>query len=183
MFSELKKATPEDSAVVSAQLGGKKANLYAVAARCKYNYPAIAVFNPFGEDGDINAGFLSTPIWLTCPYLNDKLHDFESLGYITSITDLLASDQEIFSMMKEAHAHYYFLRKELFRMCTGKAPGDEVIKYMDKGIGGMINVASLKCLHLHYSHYRFCSYNVAGMIASKLIGDDTSCQDCRCSQL
>ena len=180
MLSELITPTKSDLSVISHQLGAKNGEPYAVAERCRHGFPSIVVFSPFSHDGTLNHGFLSTPVWLSCPYLNEKIHHFETGGYIHSITDLLISDQEIFSMMKEAHAHYYFLRKELFRMCSGESPSNEYIRFMDKGIGGMVNVESLKCLHLHYSHYKFCSYNVAGMIASKLIGEDIFCQNRRC---
>lgn len=183
ILSTLEKAKPSDEKIISRQLRSSRARVYAIAKRCRYGFPSVAVFNCFNSEGKLDPGLLSTPLWLTCPYLNEKIHSFETEGYISSITYLISSDREIHGMMMDAHAHYYFFRKELYRSCSGKSPGDEIIRFMDKGIGGMTEEYGIKCLHLHYSHFHFCSYNVAGMIISKLLKGDVNCQDCRCREL
>lgn len=182
MMSDVERARGADERCVERQLGNERTRVWGIARRCPHGFPSIVVLNCMDKAGKLDPGVLATPLYLTCPYLNERIHAFETGGYVSSIAYLISSDREIHGMMMDSHAHYYFFRKEVYRACAGKTPGDEVIRFLDKGIGGMSDIYGLKCLHLHYSHYAFCSYNVAGMIVARLLGGDIACADRRCER-
>lgn len=127
--------------------------------------------------GKLNFIAFSTPLWLTCPWLNDKIHRLEDVGCIKKIECLIQNDEGFLEAMRKAHVHYALLRKKLYLQFVGDLdyiePND---KLMSSGVGGIKMYDTIKCLHLHYAHYSIYPENYVGKITSVLLGKETHCR-------
>jgi hypothetical protein len=176
----------KDLASLKFQLNSEKINLNRVIRRCPHGYPLLILLNPViytDSDGikKISYESLSNLIWLTCPFLNDKIHKLETGGSIRKISDFINSDRTMFTMMKDAHTKNYYLRKKMIEKVIVDFPEAVIDKHIvDSGIGGIRDIAYLKCLHLHYAHYLICDENIAGKIVSHLINGESSCKKVMC---
>ncbi|MCP4137984.1 MAG: DUF501 domain-containing protein [bacterium] len=176
-----------DITVITSQLNTARVSLAGIIKRCIHGFPSVILLHPVrnpevqeGEE-ELNYMAISTLIWLTCPFLNDRIHSLESKGYIDKITDLINDDRTFQSMMKDAHAHYGFLRKNIYRHFFGAVSSLDYNRIVfNTGIGGIQDIDTLKCLHLHYSHYMICKENCAGKITSKLLGGKIYCEKGNC---
>jgi hypothetical protein len=182
--------TEEDIEIIKKQLNIDDIRLTGVVERCKWGFPSIIILHPFqkpetcGPDRKrLNHASISSLIWLTCPYLNDRIHRLESDGFIKKITVLMHSNRDYIDSMRFAHAHYFFLRKNIYRHFLGEISTlEENMGLFNAGIGGTNNTDTIKCLHLHYAHFRLCDRNFAGRTTSMLLNDDKYCDDCRCGE-
>jgi hypothetical protein len=189
MSYSAEKLTEQDRDVLSVQISRIPENP-RIIKRCVYGYPSIIIIDSMDSDSDINKESdkslfesfqaVSDVLWLTCPYLNEKIHYIESNGYIKKIQDYIFSDRRSKSMMNSAHAHFYYLRKNIFGIKIKKNRIDELKKIAGFGIGGMEKFHSIKCLHMHYAHYIFCDKNIAGMMTAMLLKKNISCDSARC---
>ncbi len=185
-----KEYSEEDIEIIKGQLNTGDIKLTGIAERCKWSYPSIIILYPFrkeenGEDEkkDVNQTSISTLVWLTCPYLNERIHRLESDGYIKKIGVLIHSEREYVESMRFAHAHYYYLRKNVYRYFLGDVTSlDDNTRLFNTGIGGINNIDTIKCLHLHYAHFKICERNLTGKITSMLLNHDIYCDDRRCGR-
>ena len=149
-----------DKNVIKWQLNTDCVNMTGIVRKCIYGYPSIILLNPvesIAQNGKKKLNFMaiSNPLWLTCPFLNKKIHEFESIGYINKITNLINSDRSLIELMKNAHANYYYLRRNLYAGEFGEISSLEFnTKILNTGIGGIREINNIKCLHQHYSHYQ-----------------------------
>ncbi len=176
-----------DIEVLQCQLERDFVNPADILERCVWGFPRLILLNPLIRDRetkDLHVDFqaLSNLIWLTCPYLNTEIHEIESHGYIDRIEDFIQSDRELETRMKNAHAHYYHLRKSLFRNYMGNISSLELNDIFNSGIGGITEIDHIKCLHIHYAHYRLCDDNVAGLITEHLLEGKLNCRRGRCRE-
>jgi hypothetical protein len=175
-----------DINVIKWQLNTDCVNMSGIVRKCIYGYPAIillspAEYKPESSSKKLNFMALSNPLWLTCPYLNKKVHEFESAGYIKKITNLIRSDRALVELMKNAHANYYFLRRNLYSMEFGEISSLEFSsKVLHAGIGGIKEIDNIKCLHQHYSHFQVCDDNIPGRIVFNLLNGITYCRERLC---
>jgi hypothetical protein len=183
----LREFDKNDIDVIKWQLNCKTLNNMAgVVYKCVHGYPAVILFNPYDFDEQtgskkINYMSVSNPLWLTCPYLNRRIHDLESDGYIKRISSFLSSERIILDTMKNAHAHYYYLRRKLYSKTFGEISSlDFNNKILHTGIGGISDIKNLKCLHQHYSHFLVCSENVAGRVVHNLLNGINYCRERLC---
>ena len=125
---------------------------------------------------------ISNIIWLTCPYLNDRIHELENLSYIKKIQSIIQNDSLFREMMRRAHANYYFIRNIIFRKYAESILEKEDIDLSKSGIGGLRDLNTVKCLHLHYCH--FCQYkeNIAGHITYHLLREKVVCDNKFCQK-
>ncbi len=115
------------------------------------------------------------------PFLNKKIHEFESYGYIKKVTSFVNSDRVLVDFMKNAHANYYYLRRNLYSRFFGDiSPLEFNNKILTCGIGGIKEIGNIKCLHQHYSHYQICSDNVVGRIVHNLLNGINYCRERLC---
>ncbi|MBN1500893.1 MAG: DUF501 domain-containing protein [Spirochaetes bacterium] len=177
--------SPEDAVVLKKQLNTSELYVFGIAKRCIYGYPSIAVLNPVFDDSEktINYTALKNTLWLTCPFLNRKIHTLEGEGNISKIQSFLNSDREFLGKMQDANAHYYFFRKEVYFESSRLEFNDSLAESFNSGVGGIKDVSSIKCLHMHYAHYQFCSSNLAGHITELMLNNEISCNEelCKCS--
>lgn len=175
-----------DLNVIKWQLNTDCVNMTGIVRKCIYGYPAIILLNPIDHGGvstgkKLNFMALSNPLWLTCPFLNKKIHEFESFGYIKKITALIRSDRNLTELMKNAHANYYYLRKNLYAKEFGEISSIEFNnKILNSGIGGIKDIDNIKCLHQHYSHFQICDDNVAGRVIHNLLNGINYCRERLC---
>ncbi len=178
------KPSKKDLEIISKQLQLKNMNIQensiiGIAQRCVYGCPKIVVISPIYECNNLPS-FIANPIWLSCPYINEKIHKIEDNGFIKKITDFINSDRAQIDSMSDAHAHFYFFRKKIYRWAAFTNYPEEMIPLFNKGIGGLSSAVYLKCLHMHYAHYQFCSSNLAGHVTTALLNFDTVCSNGKC---
>lgn len=180
-----------DVEIIKKQLKSDSVSVDEVISRCAHGYPAVIVLDPVHQKNTqnqnkkitpVDPGALSNVIWLTCPYLNEKIHDIESEGYIKKINDFINKDNMLDSMMNNAQAHYYYLRKRIYYKNFKKPENSNInIEILKSGIGGSKKADYLKCLHMHFAHYTICSNNVAGKIVYFLLQGKTACSEVMCA--
>ncbi len=172
-----------DIDIVRWQLDSGAVSICSVAERCVHGYPRIIILSPLPVEGrkeEYNYESLSNVIWLTCPYLNDRIHEFEDRGFIGRVTAFMDSLQAGRGLMEAAHSHYYYFRKKLYRDFFGDIYPEELIGVFNAGVGGVREGVSLKCLHVNFAHYRLDDTNVAGFITQKLLHDQIDCDNRAC---
>ncbi len=165
-----------DFNVLKVQIPNSSIRVSKVLSRCKFGHPRAVLLNPIREDKQLDLKSIANPLWLTCPYLNKKIHELESKGYIRAIKEFIDSDQEHIKSMLSAHVSYYYLRKSLLKL-TFNIPNYVYPHHsiLDLGVGGSKNMSHIKCLHQHFGHYLICKENIAGRIVLGLLGGKTDC--------
>lgn len=169
-----------DIDVIRGQIGREHIFASGILDRCAYGYPRIILLDPDAGGGEWNYEAVSNVFWLTCPYLNERIHGLEQAGYIERIGDFIRKDISVAMKMESAQAHMYFFRKRVCNAAAGATVPAEIRRVMDAGVGGARDTSSLKCLHAHFCHYRVCADNVAGMIAMRLLDNRINCDEVRC---
>ena len=129
--------------------------------------------NKADRKGDVSSPF-PTLYWLTCPEISRAVADFERRGYIQIFESELKSDPELARRLIACHEEYAKERWEsltdedraslchddssLHRMRnmleSSGISGTNFTIHNDEGEDGGPFVASIKCLHAHYAHYR-----------------------------
>jgi uncharacterized protein len=176
-------STSRDERVIRWQLGQDDIFLGGVIDRCDYGFPRIMLLNPLPGEGSptvVRYEAVTNIIWLTCPYLNERIHELEQEGYIEKVSALISGDLEMRTKMDAAHARFYYLRKNFYKRFFGTAPDEDRASVFNVGIAGIREIESIKCLHAHFAHFRICDENVAGVITSRLLDDKINCDEVRC---
>ena len=108
--------------------------VYAVGARCSFGFPQVLVCRPERKGGSP----FPTLFWLTCPYLDRKCGELESLHKIRELEELFS---EKATEVARWHEKYALLRKSI----------SEIGIDIPTGVGGIDNDGAphaVKCLHL-----------------------------------
>jgi hypothetical protein len=129
-------ATPEDLAVVAAQLGRPPRGTRAVAHRCPCGLPDVVQTSPRLADGTP----FPTLYYLTCPRAVAACGRLESAGLMREMTDRLGTDPELAERYRAAHEGYL----------ADRAAIAEVPEIAGVSAGGM--PGRVKCLHVHLAH-------------------------------
>lgn len=128
--------TPEDLAVVEAQLGRRPRGMAAVAWRCPCGRPGVVKTFPRLENGTP----FPTTYYLTCQRAIMGCSALEANGVMSEMTDRLGEDAELAARYREAHEAYLMDRAELGHV--GEIEGISA--------GGM--PTRVKCLHVLVGH-------------------------------
>lgn len=129
-------ATPEDLAVVEAQLGRRPRGTRAVAHRCPCGLPDVVQTTPRLADGTP----FPTMYYLTCPRAAAACGRLESSGLMREMYARLDTDPELADRYRRAHEDYLARREAL----------GEVPELRGVSAGGMPN--RVKCLHALLAH-------------------------------
>jgi hypothetical protein len=166
------KVTENDLKVINRSICDGKAEIYGVASRCKNGFPQVAVLNPVKDSstGELNSDALDNILWLTCSAIYTKITALEQNGVSERVSQLLSSDRQMLTEMMNAHAHYYYFRKEVYRRIAGHDYSEDKIRFFDAGIGGERDVKHVNCLHSHYAHFMICQSNIVGRAIEGLVG-------------
>lgn len=185
MSFEFENYNNDDISIIRKQLNSKDIFLSGISQRCSFGYPQIIFLNPMKNISGkkyLNYEAISNIIWLTCPYLNDRIHELENQSYIKTIQSIIQNDSMFKEMMMEAHANYYFIRNIIFRKYAESVLEKENIDLSKSGIGGLRDLNSVKCLHLHFCHFCQCKDNIAGNITYYLLEKKTVCDNKYCQK-
>lgn len=129
-------ATPQDLAVVGAQLGRPPRGTRAVAFRCPCGLPAAVETTPRLADGSP----FPTLYYLTCPRAVAACSRLESTGVMREMNDRLAAEPDLAERYRAAHTDYLARREAIERV-----PEIEGVS-----AGGM--PGRVKCLHALLAH-------------------------------
>ncbi len=175
--------TEKDVAVIRWQLKSDRAFPAGIVERCAHGFPRLITLDAESSEDEavpLNYTAIANVLWLTCPYLNEKIHLLETEKGISFIADLIDEDGSLGAVMESAHAHFYFLRKKVYGRLLGSTTKKKVSTLFDTGIGGMRYPASIKCLHQHFSHFRVYRHNVVGRMTHNLLGGKLNCNEVIC---
>lgn len=168
-----------DIGIVKHQLGGREVFMDGVVKRCYYGMPSVILLAP------VNFTAVATLLWLSCPFLNKRIHALESDGFIKKIEKIIREDDSLTQEMQKAHNHYIALRKSCCEnFFAQNTDSSGLQKLSESGIGGIRDTGNLKCLHLAAAHYAVCADNTAGRAVFELLGEEQYCANgmCRLSE-
>ena len=159
--------SPEDLAVVTAQLGREPRGVVGVAARCVCGRPTVVRTAPRLPDGTP----FPTTFYLTHPVAVAVVSTLEAQGLMRELNERLAADPELAAAHRRAHEDYLARRAEL---------GDDVAEIAGISAGGMPD--RVKCLHVLVGHSLAVGpgINLIGDEVLELLRDRWSPTVCRC---
>ena len=144
-------ASAGDRARVEAQVGRPLRGSWRVVRRCHLDVPMVIETHPRLEDGTP----FPTLFWLTCPLLVKRASHLEAEGFMSTLTQRLASDGGFSARVQSAADRYASRRNEL-APTEGAQPG-----------GGADRV---KCLHAHLAHELADAPNPVGAATLARVG-------------
>jgi hypothetical protein len=109
-----------------------------------------------------------TLYWLACPELDRQLSELERTGWIARIQQRIARDVAL--KRRVAADHRAYIDERWRRLSAGEREAvrdhglEETLRR--RGIGGILDFKSVKCLHLHYAH-RLAADNVIGELIER----------------
>lgn len=141
---------PQDSRVVSVQIGRPVRGEVSVASRCDLGLPVVVKVPPLLEDGTP----FPTLYWLTCPLASKRVARIESAGGVAAYAQRAESDPDFAGHLKAAHIEYETERAELLGVHGASEPGEgrRVHPSPTGGVAGVMKPGSVKCLHAHLAH-------------------------------
>jgi hypothetical protein len=166
------------------QLRRSPRQLAGIAKRCRFGYPTVVVNQPLpGREGD--AYFFPTLFWLTCPALNKMISRLEDEGWIQRLQEQVGQNIGLERALNAAHAAYGAERKAMigadeYRRLEQAQP--QLARDLEqRGIGGVAEWHTIKCLHMHYAHYLATQQNPIGQWLEEqfsLEGAASQCTPC-----
>jgi len=142
---------PNDLLIIEQQLGRPPRGLLNIEVRCPWGYPAVIRVAPLLD----NAEPFPTLFWLTCPIVREQLSRLEERGVIKTLEDEIARDPELQRLYREDHRRYAHERFSLLSTHEKKLLEDRgwLEALRDRGIAGIADFRTVKCLHAHYAHH------------------------------
>ena len=126
----------EDAPIVTWQLGRPPRGEWSAAARCSWGRPTVVTTLPVLPGGEP----VPTLLWLTCPWLVERVGAVESSGGTDSWSARLATDSALAARMRVADVAY---RERRALVAGGIDPCEGT------GIAGQRDPLATKCLHAH----------------------------------
>ncbi len=145
---------PADADVVARQLGRTPRGEFRVERRCPYGFPAVLRVHPVLRDRGRPEPF-PTLFWLSCPALVEGVSRLESGGMIGALEREIASDPALAAAFDADRTAYASERASL--LAPGEreelARGGLLAGVQERGVGGVRDTRTVKCLHAHYAHH------------------------------
>jgi hypothetical protein len=133
--------SPDDEAVVAAQLGRPPRGIHAVGPRCPCGNPDVVTTEPRLPNGTP----VPTTYYLTCPRVNSRIGTLEASGLMRTMQERLTSDPGLAEAYRLAHVAYLEDRAAIGRSARLEVPEIEGVS-----AGGMPD--RVKCLHVLAAH-------------------------------
>lgn len=164
---EFEPATPDDLAIVATQLGRPPTKVAGIAARCPAGHPSVVLNHPLHRRSGRLVPF-PTLFWLTCPQLSRAVSRLEMAGRIVELERRLAEDDDLAQALHRDHRSYVEERWQLLSAEDQQEVRESGLleTFEERGIGGMANWRSVKCLHLHLAHH-LARRNVLGALLAE----------------
>lgn len=166
------KASDDDVAMVTRQLGRFPRGMVAIGARCVCGRPLAVVTRPVLPDGTP----FPTTCYLTSPEAVKAVSRVEADGSMQHYTDLVAHDETVRSQYQYAHQLYLAFRHELATRL-----GDSEEHIAGTSAGGM--PVRVKCLHALIAQTLVMGHGVnpIGDMVMERIADEFDPKVCRCT--
>ena len=174
-----------DEEIVARQIGRRPRGLLRVESRCAFGYPVAVSVAPVvprrGREGKGEEPF-PTLFWLTCPILVEQVSRLESGGLIGRLEEEVAGDPALAARVRRDHARYAEERfAALAPEARGKAERDGTARVLrDTGVGGVRDLASLKCLHAQYAFHRARGCAVGAILDERFAPRECEAKEVRC---
>lgn len=125
-----------------------------VATRCPAGHPQVLRCHPLRQGGERFEPF-PTLYWLTCPEITYVLSKLEHDGWILKLGERLRTDEAFRAEVERDHQAY---SDERWGLLSEDERAEVVRRGLERdlrqrGIGGIRDRTSVKCLHLHYAHH------------------------------
>ncbi|SDC66887.1 MULTISPECIES: DUF501 domain-containing protein [unclassified Candidatus Frackibacter] len=174
--------TEEDLEVIKKQLGREPRNLVGVGKRCEHGYPQILITYPvFNKEDEL--GIFPTTYWLSCPELITRISELESEGLVKEIQNEIINDpvereRLLLSYDDYAQNRVELLSSEDLKNLKENYPGRWKV-VSESGVGGIMNLEGVKCLHTQYADYLLNKKNPVGKRVEELLkeGFSNSCEE------
>ena len=144
---------------IEAQLGRRPRGVIAVERRCPAGHPQVIKVYPLIEKEPF-----PTLFWLTCPGIIRQISRLEHEGWIEHLERLIKEDQGLRRRYHRSHRAYIQERWETLseedKRCIEEQGLREV--FQRRGIGGLRDWDAVKCLHMHYAHFKAREENPIG---------------------
>lgn len=182
----MKWEVPSDSDrdVIACQLRREPRNLTGVACRCAHQCPQVVVNHPLPRT-EHDASYFPTVFWLTCPAAVRRISQIEDRGFIRHIQETVQASRDFSHDLRDAHLEYIILRNSMLEpedRLRFHQQGKALAKSLEQtGIGGVADLDTVKCLHMHYAHYLATRHNPIGRLVGKMLslkGEEDECQAC-----
>jgi len=160
--------TEADARLIAAQIGREPRDPWRISSECRWGYPTTIASPSRLTDG--------TPfpnlVWLTCPYLIERISALESSGAIAEYAELAATDEALADALRGADARV----REARRTESG---GEDACASV--GIAGQRDPLGVKCLHAHAALELVHLGDPIGREVLELVG--CQCSTKRCTKL
>ncbi len=146
----------KDLQIIAVQLGREPRGILRVERRCPAGHPQVIQVYPLIENESGLPEPFPTIFWLSCPSIVQQIAALEHQGLIAQLEALIQSDANFRARYLSDHRTY---QEERWNLLTGE---DKALVERDRrwltvfqrrGIGGLSNLAHVKCLHMHYAHH------------------------------
>lgn len=139
-----------DMDALREQLGREPRGVRAIETRCPVGHPQVIRVYPL-VDGEP----FPTLFWLSCPSIVRQISQLEHQGLISEMETRVARDDPLRAQYLEDHRAYIRERWTELAERDRQWIRDQGLSdaLLERGIGGMVNWTSVKCLHLHYAHH------------------------------
>ncbi|MCX7813281.1 MAG: DUF501 domain-containing protein [Pseudothermotoga sp.] len=157
----------EEMLMLEKQLKRKISGVRRIVMRCNYGFPVV-----IENDCEIDGKPFPTLFWLVCPKLVKEVSRLEANGWIKKFESMIEQDQEFKRSYIQAHDVIRKLRNDVLEKETIRRIFSEM------GTGGIRNLESVKCLHLHVADYLAGVMNPVGERILNMVGKPF-CEDNR----
>lgn len=144
---------------------------------CRAGHARVLRCHPLRfQDG--RPALFPTLFWLACPDLDQQLSELERCGWIARIQRRIETDHALKERVAADHQACIDERWSMLSVAEQdvvRAHGLEE-NLRRRGIGGILEFQSVKCLHLHYAH-RLAANNAIG----ELLEQEGLLDPCRAS--
>jgi hypothetical protein len=125
-----------------------------VERRCPAGHPLVLKCYPLRNDRDPVEPF-PTLFWLDCEAVSKQIARLEYAGGVGAIEERIAADP---ALRERVHADHDAYVEERWQLLSDddrvRAEAARVAGALQRrGIGGIANRDSVKCMHLHYAHH------------------------------
>ena len=164
----------EDVLIIERQIGRKPLGVRRVVLRCEHNFPVV-----IENECEIDGKPFPTLFWLVCPKLCREISRLEQLGWISRFEKIINEDPDFERAYIDAHLQVQGLRDKVVR-------NEGVRQILSRlGTGGIRNLRTVKCLHLHVADRLAGVKNPVGEMVLQMIdrpfceGDRILCRELR----
>ena len=150
--------TPELIERIELQIGRAPRGIQAVTATDSLGTPLVVRMHSI-----VDKKPFPTLYWMTSNLLKKEISHVEARGEIKSLEERLIEDTDFLAQYHASHQDYVDQRWHYMddeeRAFAEQAGFLKLLK--EKGIGGIANWDSVRCLHTQYAHH-LCGQNVVG---------------------